>query len=931
MDLNVEFGFDNTLKDEIKNNKNLIIVGAKGTGKTMTSRRLENEFKNNGYNVVDFPISSCNEDLNKFDEALNKENQKMCIFLTYSYLEYFKNNMNNNLLKKLENIEIMEYKVTQNDAIKLYINIIKEYKIKTNNISKFLVDKKDDIIKHSNYKEMIEPLKFNKGDNANKSMMDVIKRSIEYVKDALKSRKVEYKTYIPAIIVADVTYLINEMEEACKNLNNNEDINNKINEIYNTWSRRKEKMESFLSLSGLELVETGVSLRDPQVIRTLTALMASVFSLFPVTLPISLGLIFSGGYFALKNWSNSKNENFIKNLANARIFWGNLNETEKRFISYKIERTLDNAEPETVYYALEGVFGKNVSEDDFNKFKDNIKAFVEKNGKEMLNKMEEIKNELQSEIKKLGLKIENVDKELDEMQKDYDRRLNSLECENKLGTYTDVIRNENFRIDSTRRVIKEGDNENKNERPLITEGLEDLKNKIINDLKDNKKILITGAKGSGKSTLAEWVISDYMHGMGQKWENVYVIVAHSNLDDKDINYLMDYNCNMLIYYDPSTINLYSSYKDAEKMDIKINEIPSITKAIEKINAIKHVPTLLVLSENDQVNIKDNIVEVMSGEKLVNYNIYNMDSLNQDIKNKINKNIYLSITNDDRCWDIIKDKIELPIQAKLLGNVFNSLKGNYELSKNNELCEKLKGISNNIYIGYVIYNILKLAGEGYMPDTDNIPKHYKLNKWFLPAYIHNALIKDEWQFPPKLLRYVNEKFFNNVDVNIQYYNIMNVRQHDLIENAINQVVNAVINKARGVENTEIENFINNIEDDNTSDEIIDFINNMGDELENLRSINKYKGSNETIELSDILRCIINESSNKWGFNEKDIALTMMAVIDYQIDEYIASDVNKTCCNFLNSNHMGIRIKSWIFCNNIVVMNNKKNNFFRSPKR
>ena len=209
---------------------------------------------------------------------------------------------------------------------------------------------------------------------------------------------------------------------------------------------------------------------------------------------------------------------------------------------------------------------------------------------------------------------------------------------------------------------------------------------------------------------------------------------------------------------------------------------------------------------------------------------------------------------------------------MLGNIFNSLKGD------NELCQKLNGISNNIYIGYVIYNVLKLADNG------NNPSNYSISKWFLPAYIHNALIEDEFKFPPKLLRYVNEKFFNNIDVNIQYYNIMNVRQHDLIETAINQIVNAIINAARGVENTEIENFINSIEDDNTRDEIIDFVNNMGDELENLRSINKYEGSNETIELSDILRCIINESSNKWCDDEKGIALTMMAVIDYQIDEY-----------------------------------------------
>ena len=529
----------------------------------------------------------------------------------------------------------------------------------------------------------------------------------------------------------------------------------------------------------------------------------------------------------------------------------------------------------------------------------------------MLKKMEEIKNQLQSEI-------ENLDKELNEMQKDYDRRLNSLECEVKLGTYTDVIRKENFRIDSTRKIIKEGYGENKDERPLITEGLDELKNKIINDLKENKKVLITGVKGSGKSTLAEWVISDYIHEMGQKWENVYVVTPHSDLDDRKIGYLMDYNCSMFIYYDPSTINLYSSYKDTEKIDIKINEIPSITKAIEKINAIKQVPTLLVLSKNDQVDIEENIVKVKSGEKLVNYNIYNMDNLNQDIKNKINKNIYLSITNNDKCWDIIMDKIELPIQAKLLGNIFNSLK------EDNDLCQRLKGISNNIYIGYVIYNVLKLADNG------NNPSNYSISKWFLPAYIHNALIEDEFQFPPKLLRYVNEKFFNNVDVNIQYYNIMSVRQHDLIETVIKQIVNAVINAARGDENTEIKNFINNIEDDNTRNEIIDFVNNMGDELKNLRSINKYEGSNEIIELSDILRCIINKSSNKWCVNEKGIALTMMAVIDYQIDKYTFISIHKNPCNFLNSNHLGIRNKSWESCNNIRLMKKQKSNFLELLK-
>ena len=344
---NIEFKFDSTVNEKIKNNKNIIVVGAKYTGKTMMSIRLANKFKDEGYYLLDFPYYSCNEDLNICNNKIHVNNQKICIFLTDSYLKYFKNK------GSLNDIETIEYSVDEDDAGRLYDDVINEYKIKfgvKDIILKFLEnnDRKKQIIKYSKYNDDSDKYKL-----------------IRFIQKG-------YTTHIPAIIVDDITYLINEMDKSCKNLNNDDEINNKIKEIYDKWSNKKEKTNNFLALSGLALAETGISLKNPGFLSIFTGTIAPIFSVFPVTLPISLGLIFLGGYFALRNWSNSKNENFIKNLANARIFWGNLNETEKRFISYKIERALDNAEPERVYYALEGVFSNNVSEDDFNKFKDNI-------------------------------------------------------------------------------------------------------------------------------------------------------------------------------------------------------------------------------------------------------------------------------------------------------------------------------------------------------------------------------------------------------------------------------------------------------------------------------------------------------------------------------------------------------------------------------
>ena len=87
---NIEFKFDNIVNEKIKNKKNtIIVVGAKYTGKTMMGIRFAKKFKDEGYYLLDFPYYSCSEDLNMCNNKVQGNNQKICIFLTHSYLKYF--------------------------------------------------------------------------------------------------------------------------------------------------------------------------------------------------------------------------------------------------------------------------------------------------------------------------------------------------------------------------------------------------------------------------------------------------------------------------------------------------------------------------------------------------------------------------------------------------------------------------------------------------------------------------------------------------------------------------------------------------------------------------------------------------------------------------------------------------------------------------
>lgn len=748
---NIEFNFDNTIIERIKDNKHIIICGAKYTGKTMMSIRLSNNLENNNYNNFDFPDKYCDDDLIICKNSLDKNNTA-CIFLNHSYLDYFMDYFKKNHIT-LKNVEFLDYSVKKCDASKFYDEIINEYKqmnIYDMAILDFLTvnDHKEKIIEDSKYTDKIMDYSTSKG-------------FVEGLSIWIHGGKT-YETYIPAIIESDISYLIKEMSEQCINLNG-DDKNKKIDEIYNIWSNKKERIDNFLGLSGLAFAETGIGLKDTKLMSVITGLTASILGSFTVTIPIALGIIFIGGYFGLKNWRDSKNENFLKNLYNAKEFWNELDDAKKRFIGYKIERLDKKIKPETVYYALENMLGKSVGEDDFNKFEKDVYEYVDKNGKEILDK-------INNELKKLESEIRDLDKRLNELQNNFNERLNNMECKIDLNEFGRVLSLDNFSVDIYKNVIIE----DKKERPLIKDGLEDLKNDIIKDLRDNKKVLITGSKGSGKSTLAEWVMAEIINKMNNEWEKMYIFTPGDNIDDNDIANLMSYDCNIMIYYDPSNVRLYNSInKKASKLKIDLNKIPSITDNIERINDIKPLPTFLVLSEGDQVKIEGNQPNVIGYGNLKDYNIINMDDIANDIKGKINKNIYISITNDDTCWDSIKDKVELSIQAKLLGDVFNSLKVDNK-------CNKLKEISNNsIYTGYVIYSLIGLAADGKKENT------YRIRRWFLPAYLHREIGYDK--LSEELLYSVNEIFFNVDDVNKQYYDIISAKQHDLIENAINEVI------------------------------------------------------------------------------------------------------------------------------------------------
>ena len=498
------------------------------------------------------------------------------------------------------------------------------------------------------------------------------------------------------------------------------------------------------------------------------------------------------------------------------------------------------------------------------------------------------------QIKEISNELNNIKVEIDKLKKE----IEELKCIQKLGQFGSLLSSENITIDSTEGII----NENGNKRPLVTDGMENLKNDIIRELKEGNKVLITGPKGSGKSTLAEWIIADFLDEIKKEWGNTYIFTPHNNIDDSDIAKLMNYDCNLMIYYDPPITGIYSSFRYIDTSNINLKDIPLITNKIERINGIRQIPTLLVLSEGDQVDIKENKAYVKGGRELKDYNIKKI----YNEKLEFNKKIYLSIANNDSCWDAIKDNVKLPIQAKLLGNVFNSLKIDGK-------CDKLKRISSNsIYIGYVIYSLIGLA------DDESKMNNYRIKRWFLTAYLHRVLIKDE-PLSADLFDSVNRTFFNIEDVNRQYYEIMSVRQHDLIENAVSEVVDGIIKAAKGIEyNNENEN-------------VKKFINSMGMSLTNLKSDKIYNGSKNKVKLSDILKWIIDDTSSKlYSKYEIDIATIIMSVIEDKCDvHFFKSDLNDPC-NTLNSNHIGIRLLSWELCKDIRVMTEQKNEFLELLK-
>ena len=434
---NIQFKFDNDFKSKIKNNKHIIVCGAKYTGKTMMSIRLSNDLQNNNYNNFDFPDKYCDDDLTICRNSLDKNN-KACIFLTHSYIDYFMEDFKKNNIS-LKNVEFLDYSVNKDDASKFYDEIINEYKemkiydnIILDSFNKDYIMEK--IIEDSKYSDKIMDYSTSKG-------------FVEGVNIWIHGGK-KYETYIPAIIESDINYLIKEMNEQCNNLND-DNKNKKIDEIYNVWTNKKEKIDNFLGLSGLALAETGIGFKDSKLMIEITGLAASVLSTIPITVPIALGIIFIGGYFGLKNWRDSKNENFLKNLYNAKEFWNELDDAKKRFISYRIERLDKKTKPETVYYVLENILGKNVSEEDFNKFKKDVYEYVDKNGKEILDK-------INNELKKLESEIQDLDAKLDEMQKqynDFEKRMTKVE--NKVHEHDKKLINHDIRITNNEEIITE--------------------------------------------------------------------------------------------------------------------------------------------------------------------------------------------------------------------------------------------------------------------------------------------------------------------------------------------------------------------------------------------------------------------------------------------------------------------------------------------
>ena len=81
---NIEFKFDNIVRNEIKNNKStIIILGAKYIGKTMLRERLSYELEEEEIIPFDFPYNSCNEDLKICTNALSFSYLFYCLFLCY--------------------------------------------------------------------------------------------------------------------------------------------------------------------------------------------------------------------------------------------------------------------------------------------------------------------------------------------------------------------------------------------------------------------------------------------------------------------------------------------------------------------------------------------------------------------------------------------------------------------------------------------------------------------------------------------------------------------------------------------------------------------------------------------------------------------------------------------------------------------------------
>ena len=517
------------------------------------------------------------------------------------------------------------------------------------------------------------------------------------------------------------------------------------------------------------------------------------------------------------------------------------------------------------------------------------------------------------ELKEINEKLSDIENVIEELWKKHIE----LECESHLENYFIVMNSKDINIDSDKKVIIDDGRE----RSLITEGIEDRKNEIIEALEEGKKVLITGTKGSGKSTLAEWVIANFMNNMKKEGGNAYFVTPRSDLDDSEISKLLNYECNMVLYYDPSVSQTYKNPTTVERLNINLNKIPSIVDKIERIEYSargKPLPTLLVLSEPDQIQINEESVQVVGGRKIKDYTIFRLDKINEDF----NRRLYVSITGDDTCWEEIKDNVELPIQAKLLGNVFESLKSRPGT------CEKLIDISKSIYSGYVIYSLLRLA------DDKETPSEYSIEKWFLPAFIHSRLIETEL-LSADLVEYVNEKFFpiNGQGVKRQYYSIMSVPQHDLIENAISDVVDAIIESARmgEVDDTEIKKLIGSNEDSMNGNEVIDFINKMGKDLRYIKISSKFEGSKETIDLSDIIRYITDGSFSKLcGISLESVAIMMMAVIEKPVDFPFFESFPDNPCNFLNSNHMGIRKETWDWCGDTIVLKRQKSKFLELLK-